>query len=81
MPGNQLDLPEDDEKTGAGHPHGSIRTMPSPAPGTFRLLPLADDHAHHPGAGGRDDTAHMLQMVRLPYDHRSATEKRCMSAC
>ncbi|KAG2607419.1 hypothetical protein PVAP13_4NG252600 [Panicum virgatum] len=57
-----LDLPEDDEETGAGYPHGSIRTMPSPSPGTFRLLPLADDHAHHPGAGGRDDTAHMLQM-------------------
>ncbi|KAG2607418.1 APETALA2-like protein 4 isoform X2 [Panicum virgatum] len=60
-----LDLPEDDEETGAGYPHGSIRTMPSPSPGTFRLLPLADDHAHHPGAGGRDDTAHMLQMGQV----------------
>ncbi|RLN12071.1 hypothetical protein C2845_PM09G19380 [Panicum miliaceum] len=58
-----LDLPEEDEKAGAGYPHGSIRTMPSPTPGTFRLLPLADGHAHHPGTGRRDDTAaHMLQM-------------------
>ncbi|KAG2613099.1 APETALA2-like protein 4 isoform X2 [Panicum virgatum] len=60
-----LDLPEDDEKTGAGHPHGSIRTMPSPAPGTFRLLPPAGDHAHVPGTGVRDDTAHMLQMGQV----------------
>ena len=78
MPGNQLDLPEDDEETGAGYPHGSIRTMPSPSPGTFRLLPPAGDHAHVPGTGVRDDSAHMLQMVRLPYDHRSISHEKKM---
>ncbi|PAN23166.1 hypothetical protein PAHAL_4G072500 [Panicum hallii] len=60
-----LALPEEDEETGAGYPHGSIRTIPSPTPCTFRLLPLADDHAHHPRTGGRDDTGHMLQMGQV----------------
>ncbi|OEL36002.1 Floral homeotic protein APETALA 2 [Dichanthelium oligosanthes] len=58
-----LDLPEDVE-TGAGaYPHRSIRTRPSPTPGTFRL-PLGDGHVHHPGAGSRD-TLHMLQMGQV----------------
>ncbi|CAL5048870.1 unnamed protein product [Urochloa decumbens] len=63
-----LDLPEHDEETAAaaGDPYMSFRTMPSPTPGTLRLLLGGDDHLRHPYTGIRGDddhdTLHMLQM-------------------
>ncbi|CAL5039559.1 unnamed protein product [Urochloa decumbens] len=62
-----LDLPEHDEEAAAGgDPYTSFCTMPSPTPGTLRLLLGGDDHLRHPYTGIRgdddNDTLHMLQM-------------------
>lgn len=71
MPGNQLELPAEDDEAIAGYPNRSVRIRPSPSPslitppirGAFGRHPADDYRPRLPG------TLHMLQMVRPSYDN------------